>query len=87
MYINVLYLFFFFKKNAYFVGKKAKGQYGFEISYMTSGKVSAENALKGWKRSKAHSDIIFSRGIWKKIGLSKMGCFYKNHFANCWFAQ
>merc|ERR1712080_112378 len=65
--------------------------YGFEISVVLgsdsdSPEAAAKGALNSWKGSKGHNDVILAKGAtWKK--LTRIGCFRKGKFANCWFSS
>merc|ERR1712080_130133 len=65
-------------------------RYGFEISAgvydSASPEAAAEGALNSWKGSKGHNDVILAKGdTWKKM--TRIGCFRKGKFANCWFSS
>lgn len=64
---------------------------GYEIasSYSnSSGKgTNAEQALKQWKGSPSHHDVILSNGIWKKYPWKAMGIGIYKNYAVVWFGN
>jgi len=63
--------------------------FGYEIAHGYRSKelkANAKQAMKGWKKSKLHSNVIINKGKWKKpwkaIGIG----IYKNH-AVVWFGK
>ena len=59
---------------------------GYEISFGSSGSVTALEALNGWKSSSGHNAVIINQGIWNRswqaIGIG----IYKG-FAVVWFGN
>lgn len=65
----------------------SKYQYpGYEISCVGSGELSPEEALKTWKASKAHNNVIINADIWdtkwEAIGIGMFG-----GYATVWFGH
>jgi uncharacterized protein YkwD len=59
---------------------------GFEISYWSSAGATADEALKSWKNSPHHNDVIINKDIWKdKWNAIGIGIF-ENHAA-VWFGN
>lgn len=79
------------KKAREFGGKRCTAN-GFEISAWTSGKMTAEEALKQWQKSPGHDALATSSGMWTSVKFMEMGCgiFQGDHgvggFAN-WFVN
>ncbi len=59
---------------------------GYEISHWSGGTATAEGSLAGWKKSKAHNNVILNKGIWddewKAIGIGMNG-----GYAVIWFGK
>ncbi|MDD2527831.1 MAG: CAP domain-containing protein [Lentimicrobiaceae bacterium] len=65
---------------------------GFEIAYYTSDEtvpdiVLAEMALKGWKSSRGHHEIIINRGKWHNVDWKAMGIGMYRGYAIIWFGE
>lgn len=65
---------------------------GFEIAYYTSdettaGKLLAQMALKGWKTSRGHNDIIINQGKWHDVDWKAMGIGVYKGYAVIWFGE
>jgi hypothetical protein len=64
---------------------------GYEIAcryYQSSGtKMTADQALKQWKSSRAHHDVMISNGIWKKYPWKAMGVGIYEEYALVWFGN
>jgi len=84
------------KKPQEIAGWKALGEdgNGFEISHGLNDcprctKVSVDSAIKGWKKSSGHDDVLRGKGGWAK--LTKIGCYFENaganKYANCWLSE
>ena len=56
---------------------------GFEISYWSSFETTPSDALKGWKQSKGHNDVIVGNGYWND--LTVMGVAVDGNYAHVWF--
>ena len=57
---------------------------GYEIAYYTSADFNPENALKSWKESKGHNDVIMNKGIWTR-SWNAMGIGVYGNYAVVWF--
>ena len=80
------------KKPQEIAGWKALGGQGngFEITWGSKGsEVSLDGAIKSWKGSKGHNNVMAGKGIWAT--LTKIGCYFENRdgsgWANCWFSD
>ena len=60
---------------------------GFEISHGGSGGVTPEGALRSWKSSQAHHEVIINEGIWSTSQWRAMGVAVSNHYALVWFGE
>lgn len=63
------------------------GGSGYEIAYYTTATVLAEDALKGWKNSPAHHELIINKGIWEKVSWKAMGVGIEGNYAIVWFGE
>ncbi len=60
---------------------------GYEIAHGSYGaSVTAEDALKGWKGSSGHNDVIINKGIWSSPW-NAIGIGLLNGFAVVWFGN
>ena len=60
---------------------------GYEIAYWSSAGASAEEALKGWKKSKGHNTVIINRGVWKDVQWKAVGIAIRGEYAVVWFGK
>jgi len=59
---------------------------GFEISHGTFGyNANAESALKGWKNSSGHNNVIINKSIWADNKWNAIGIGISGGFAVVWF--
>ncbi|NMM49627.1 CAP domain-containing protein [Marinigracilibium pacificum] len=59
--------------------------HGYEIIFYHSGKATAEDALKGWKNSTAHNEVVTNTSIWKQIKWESIGVAIDGNWAVVWF--
>jgi uncharacterized protein YkwD len=61
----------------------------YEIAFWTDEPLSplsfAVEAVKGWRRSKGHNEVIINAGDWKDLDWNAMGVGYSNGYAVVWF--
>ncbi len=61
---------------------------GFEISHGTFGyNANAESALKGWKNSSGHNNVIINKSIWANSKWDAIGIGISGGFAVVWFGK
>ncbi|MDP4281490.1 MAG: CAP domain-containing protein [Bacteroidota bacterium] len=64
---------------------------GYEIAYWTDEPLSAHDfalkALKGWKRSTEHNNVILNRSMWKEKEWKAVGAGYYEGYAVVWFGE
>ena len=60
---------------------------GYEIAYWSSAGASAEEALKGWKKSKGHNTVIINRGVWRDVQWKAIGIAVVGEYAVVWFGK
>lgn len=65
---------------------------GYEIAYFSNFEYSsdvafADDALKGWKSSKGHNEIIINTGKWKTADWKAMGVAINNDYTVVWFGE
>lgn len=60
---------------------------GYEIAFYHSNAVRAEDALKGWKSSSGHNDVILNSGIWKNITWKAVGIGIEGMYGVVWFGM
>ncbi len=59
---------------------------GFEIAHGTYGYyASAASALKGWKGSTGHNNVMINKSIWKDMNWNAIGIGISGGFAVVWF--
>lgn len=58
---------------------------GYEIVMQQSVTVIAQDALKVWKSSPQHNNMILNRGIWSEITWQGFGAVYGGNYACAWF--
>jgi len=67
--------------------------YGFEISFSMSKSdnatytVQAEEALRGWKNSPGHNDVVINQSIWKDEPWKSIGIGIYQGYACVWFGR
>ena len=54
---------------------------GYEISSGSGGTVSPEDALRSWKTSQGHHEVIINKGIWSTARWRAMGVAVTNRYA------
>lgn len=60
---------------------------GYEISTYSSASMTADLALKSWKESPPHHDVILSKSIWKDAPWKAMGVGVYKGYAMVWFGN
>ncbi len=61
---------------------------GYECAYGAFGfDADAAGALKSWKSSKYHNDVILNTGMWKKYNWKSLGVGIYKGFAVIWFGE
>lgn len=60
---------------------------GYENAYMTTAKVTPENALSAWQQSTGHNEVILNLGIWENISWKAIGVALENNHAVLWFGE
>ncbi|MEO5967870.1 MAG: hypothetical protein ABIP69_06390, partial [Ferruginibacter sp.] len=58
---------------------------GYEIAYYSSSSVDILNALKTWKESKGHNDVILNIGMWSRNDWNAIGIAVSENYAVIWF--
>ncbi|CAD5374668.1 hypothetical protein RA210_U610001 [Rubrivivax sp. A210] len=61
--------------------------FGYEISYGSSGQVTPDDALRAWKRSQGHHEVIVNKGIWFNARWHAMGVAVTGGYALVWFGK
>lgn len=59
---------------------------GFEISHWYTGRATAQSAIRGWKTSTAHRDLMLNRGIWNEPW-NAVGVGIYGEYAVVWFGN
>lgn len=59
--------------------------HGYEIAAYYSSKMDAKEAIKSWKSSKDHWDVVMNRGNWKNMRFESMGVGIHGNYAVIWF--
>jgi hypothetical protein len=60
---------------------------GYEISYGGGSSITAEGALKGWKSSTGHNNVIINKDIWKNSNWQSIGIGIYKGYAMVWFGK
>ena len=66
---------------------------GFEIAFGSSDPLykgyiaNADQALKSWKESTGHNNVIVNKGAWKSVKWNAIGIGIYNGFATVWFGE
>lgn len=60
---------------------------GYEIAYYSSAGATAEEGLKGWKKSPSHNPLLINTGIWKDIDWGGLGIGIYGEYGVVWFGQ
>ena len=60
---------------------------GYEIAYYSSAGATAEEGLKGWKKSPSHNPLLINTGIWKDIDWGGIGIGIYGEYGVVWFGQ
>ena len=60
---------------------------GYEISFWSSGEVTAEGALSGWKGSSGHNAVIINQGGWRNSSWKAIGIGIYKDYAAVWFGK
>lgn len=58
---------------------------GYEIAAMSTGGITAQEALELWQESSPHHNVILNRGIWADQKFKAMGAAVSNYYAVVWF--
>lgn len=58
---------------------------GYEIAFYSSDSVEVNKALKSWKESSAHNDVISNRGMWARNSWNAIGIGIYGSYAVIWF--
>jgi uncharacterized protein YkwD len=63
--------------------------YAYENVLGTRGRytATARDALKAWKKSPTHNDLMLSRGIWRGVKWKALGVGLYKGFASIWFGE
>ena len=61
--------------------------YGYEISFWSSGEITAEGALDGWKKSSGHNALIINQDIWHDSNWKAIGIGIYKNYAVVWFGE
>ena len=59
---------------------------GFEISAWIT-RMSAENAIQGWKKSSGHNQVMINKGPWRKLKWNAVGVAITGTYAVIWFGK
>ncbi len=57
----------------------------YEIAYYSSSSVEILNALKTWKESKGHNDVMLNLGMWSRNNWNAIGIAVSENYAVVWF--
>jgi uncharacterized protein YkwD len=66
---------------------------GYEIVFIAENpadpnfEATAEMAIKGWKASKSHNEVMINKGIWKKVEWNAVGIAMRKGYACMWFGK
>lgn len=60
---------------------------GYEIAYYSSAGASAEEGLRGWKKSPSHNPLLVNEGIWKKVTWRAIGIGIYKEYGIVWFGE
>lgn len=60
---------------------------GFEIAFNTTGIPEPEDALKRWKGSPGHHNVIINAGTWKNTEWKAMGVGISGGYVLVWFGR
>lgn len=60
---------------------------GYEIAYYDSRNGTAEEALKGWKKSPGHNSLIVNLGTWKDVEWKAIGIGFYKEYGVVWFGE
>ncbi len=60
---------------------------GYEIAHGGGGRVTPEGALRGWRGSQGHHEVIINKGIWSTSKWQAMGVAITEHYALVWFGE
>lgn len=58
---------------------------GYEIAFYSSDSVDVLKALKSWKESVGHNDVILNRGMWARNSWKAIGIGIYKSYAVIWF--
>ena len=61
--------------------------HGYEIAYYSTAGASAEEGLRGWKKSPAHNPLLINTGIWETVEWKAIGIGIYGEYAIVWFGQ
>lgn len=61
---------------------------GYEVSAWNGGGMSASSALRMWKKSPLHNDVLLNKGaLWSPRKWTKLGAAFVGNYGNAWFAE
>ncbi len=60
---------------------------GYEIAHGGSSGVTPEGALRGWRGSQGHHEVIINNGIWTTSKWQAMGVAITDRYALVWFGE
>lgn len=58
---------------------------GYEIAYYSTAGASADEGLKGWKKSPGHNPLLINSGTWKDLEWKGIGIGIYEEYAVVWF--
>ena len=60
---------------------------GYEVSVGGGGGMTASIALRQWKKSTLHNDVLVNQGMWSNSRWTKLGAAFVGNNGNAWFAE
>jgi len=60
---------------------------GYEVSVGPGGGMTASIALRQWKKSPPHNDVLVNQGMWSNSKWTKLGAAFVGSYGNAWFAE
>jgi len=60
---------------------------GYEIAYYLESGATPQKAVKGWKKSQSHYQLMCSQGPWGMMNLEAMGVAINGQYAVAWFGR
>ncbi|MEM6523039.1 MAG: CAP domain-containing protein [Bacteroidota bacterium] len=61
--------------------------HGYEIAYYSSAGATAEEGLRGWKKSSGHNPLLINAGMWERVKWKAIGVGIYKEYAVVWFGQ